>query len=95
MNGDDIDGGTAQHLPGFFPHLQQMTVLLVHRHHRGLPKSNALAPHVNERAGGAEIDGNVSLHKEHNNLFLSSYVSWNESRNPALAVGIIPGLPPF
>src|SRR6266850_1488082 len=63
-DGDDVAGGLAQHHLDFLADrldglLAAGARLLADGAHRGLVQDNALAPHVDERVGGAEVDGQV------------------------------------
>jgi len=63
-DGDDVAGRLAEHLLRFLADrldglLAVRAGFLANRHDRGLVKNDALAADVDERIGGAEVDGQV------------------------------------
>ena len=61
-HGDDVAGRAADHLPRLAAGGQHLTRLAVERDHRGLVEDDALALHVHQRVGGAEVDREVACH---------------------------------
>ena len=61
-DGDDVAGRAADHLPRLVTHRQHLLGALVQRDHGGLVEHDAAAPLVDERVGGAEVDGEVARH---------------------------------
>ncbi len=63
-DGGDVARGPAQHLLGFHAHRCHRAVaaegaVLAHRHHRGFVQDDALAAHVDQGVGRAQVDGQV------------------------------------
>jgi hypothetical protein len=58
-DGDDVARRASEHGLGLVPHRQDRVVGLVDRDDRRLVEHDALAAHVDQRVGGAEIDGEI------------------------------------
>ena len=58
-DGGDALGCAADHALGVVPDRHQLAGLLVDRDHARLVDQDALAAHVDERVGGAEVNGHV------------------------------------
>ena len=59
-DGHNVAGGLAQHLLGLCAHLEQLAGVLVQRHHRRLPQHNTLVLDIDQHAGGAQINADIS-----------------------------------
>jgi hypothetical protein len=60
LDGHDVAGRAAQHLLGLFAHGFHLAGVLVDGDDGGLVDNDALAGRVDQRVGGAEIDGQVA-----------------------------------
>ena len=65
VDGNDVRRRAAKHLFRVAADLQQLAGHLIHSDHRRLAHGNAFSTDVEQRAGRAEIDGDVSFKKEH------------------------------
>ena len=61
-HGDDVAGRAADHLPRLAAGGEHLAGLPVERDDRGLVEHDALALHVDERVGRAEVDREVTCH---------------------------------
>ncbi len=59
VHGNDVAGGTAQHIPGGGAHLQHLAGVLVHGNHRRLPDHQTLAIGVDQNVGGTQVNTQV------------------------------------
>ncbi|MNL47838.1 hypothetical protein D3C87_1706470 [compost metagenome] len=60
-DGDDVAGGTAQHLLGLLADRERCAaVALLDGDHRGLAQHDPIAPHEHQGIGGAKIDAHVA-----------------------------------
>jgi hypothetical protein len=62
-HGHDVAGGAPDHLPSLAAGGQHLTGLAVEGDDGGLVEHDALALHVHQRVGGAEVDGEVAGHQ--------------------------------
>ena len=59
-DGDDVAGGTTQHILCLGTNFEQLTRILINGDHGRFPQDDALALHINQNRSSTQIDTNIS-----------------------------------
>jgi hypothetical protein len=83
-DGGDVVGGAADHALGLVADREHLAGGGVHRHHGRFVEHDALAPDIDQRVGGAEVNGHVSADeaRSHRDASLEMRCVWGSG--PAL-----------